>query len=103
MKALRPKERVDGEYLLFALRGLNRNLLNLVARSTHDTRKIETDKLMALEVPVPSLQGQAAMVDDLKRLRDLVAAAVGRAERIRSDIDAVVRSSLDQVFAPAAV
>jgi type I restriction enzyme S subunit len=101
MKALHPNRRVDGEYLLFALRGMNRSLLNLVARSTHDTRKLETDKLLALDVPVPSLAEQGAIVRELKRLRDSVAEATARAAVIRSDIGAMVRSAVDQAFVPA--
>jgi type I restriction enzyme S subunit len=100
MKALHTRE-IDAEYLLFALRGLNRALLALVAKSTHDTRKLETDKLLAFPVPVPSRGEQATIVAYLKKLRDTLDAAAERAAKARTDLDVLARVALARAFAPA--
>lgn len=102
MKALHARE-VDAEYLLFALRGLNRRLLALVAKSTHDTRKLETDKLLAFPVPVPSSKEQAAIVAYLKKLRDSLDAASERASAAGKEIEMLARVALTRAFAPAGV
>jgi restriction endonuclease S subunit len=100
MKALHAGD-VDAEYLLFALRALNRGLLALVAKSTHDTRKLETDKLLSFPVPVPSRDEQVAIVAYLKRLRDTLAAASERAAAAGKELDLLARVALSRAFAPA--
>ncbi len=100
MKALHAGD-VDAEYLLFALRALNRGLLALVAKSTHDTRKLETDKLLSFPVPVPSRDEQVAIVAYLKRLRDTLAAASERATAAGKELDFLARVALSRAFAPA--
>lgn len=100
MKALHAGD-VDAEYLLFALRALNRGLLALVAKSTHDTRKLETDKLLSFPVPVPSRDEQVAIVAYLKRLRDTLAAASERASAAGKELDFLARVALSRAFAPA--
>lgn len=100
MKALHATE-IDAEYLLFALRARNRGLLALVAKSTHDTRKLETDKLLAFPVPVPSREEQIAIVAYLKKLRDTLATALARAGTAREELDLLARVALARAFAPA--
>ncbi len=100
MKALHATE-IDAEYLLFALRARNRGLLALVAKSTHDTRKLETDKLLAFPVPVPSREEQIAVVAYLKKLRDTLATALARAGTAREELDLLARVALARAFAPA--
>lgn len=69
MKALIPSREVLPEYLSTVLWAKNSELLNLVEKSTHDTRKLETEKLLAFEIPVPtSLEDQRAIVSELDKL-----------------------------------
>jgi restriction endonuclease S subunit len=100
MKALHAGD-VDAEYLLFALRALNRGLLALVAKSTHDTRKLETDKLLSFPVPVPFRDEQVAILAYLRRLRDTLAAASERANAASKELDLLARVALSRAFAPA--
>ena len=100
MKALHAGD-IDAEYLLFALRALNRGLLALVAKSTHDTRKLETDKLLSFSVPVPSHDEQVAIVAYLKKLRDTLAAASERATAAGKELEVLARVALSRAFAPA--
>jgi type I restriction enzyme S subunit len=101
MKALHARDSIDAEYVLIALRALNRDLLALVAKSSHDTRKLETSKLLAYEVPLPSLTDQQAIVRDLKLLRDRVEEALGQAQASRDDLRVLPRRILSEAFRPA--
>jgi len=47
IKALLPNGRILPEYLCNVPRALNRELLGFVEKSTHDTRRLETDKLLS--------------------------------------------------------
>lgn len=58
MKALIPSAALSTDFLASALWALNRDVLDLVDRSTHDTRKLLTDKLEALPIPVPPLTAE---------------------------------------------
>src|SRR3546814_15193259 len=69
MKALIPKDGIISEYIALVLNGSKRRILGVVARSTHGTCRLETDKL--LSIPIRKLQ-----VRDNRRL---VAKEIGRA------------------------
>ncbi|MEX2310572.1 MAG: restriction endonuclease subunit S [Pirellulales bacterium] len=98
MKALTPQPGLAAEYLCAILWALNDQALALVDRSGHDTRKLNTSKLEALEIPVPPepeqrrivayLDGLQAMVDELKRLQADSAA----------ELDALLPAILDRAF-----
>jgi type I restriction enzyme M protein len=94
MKALTPVEDISAEYLCAVLWALNGELVDLVERSTHDTRKLQTPTLLAFEVPVPSPEDQGKIVD-------LLAAAHVRHETIRA-LCGEVRLSL-QALEPASL
>lgn len=98
MKALVAKPGLAPEYLCNVLWALNGQLLNLVEKSTHDTRKLETPKLLDFAVPVPPLEEQRRIVahlDDLQakadRLKDLQA-------KTAAELDALLPSILDKAF-----
>jgi type I restriction enzyme S subunit len=99
MKALHPKPNVNPEYLLFALRAMNRGLLALVAKSTHDTRKLETDKLLSFHVPVAPPDEQVAIVSELKQLRDSLTGAKEHAAAVAKELEVLKRVILSQAFA----
>lgn len=98
MKALVPNEKITSEYLCNVLWALNYSLIELVEKSTHDTRKLETPKLLNFKIPVPSLPEQRrivayldelqAKVDEMKRLR----------ENAIAELDALLPSILDKAF-----
>ena len=48
----------SAEYLSAWFWVYNLDVLNLAEKSSHDTRKSETTKLLAIEVPLPSLSEQ---------------------------------------------
>jgi restriction endonuclease S subunit len=63
MKALLPDERVLPEYLNELLRVCRYELCQLVSRSTHDTRKLETETLLDFPIPVPPIETQRLFVE----------------------------------------
>lgn len=54
MKALVPAGDVPVEFLQWALLSQHQNLLRLVSTAAHGTRKLDTDALTALQIPVPT-------------------------------------------------
>lgn len=98
MKALVPNKSILSEYLCKILWAMNHLLHELVQKSTHDTRKLETPKLLNFKIPVPPLPEQhrivayldnlQAKVDTLKRLQTETAA----------ELDALLPSILDKAF-----
>lgn len=72
MKALRCGERLNVEYLFWALTGFAKTFSSLAQESAHGTRKMETDTLKKFWFPVPPLQEQIAIALHLeKRLEKL--------------------------------
>lgn len=53
MKALIPNTNIIGNYLLWLLRVLHPQLLSLVSTAAHGTKKLDTELLMSLQIPVP--------------------------------------------------
>lgn len=98
MKALVPDKSVIPEYLCSALWALNHLLLELVEKSTHDTRKLETPKLLNFEIPLPTVSEQrqiVAYLDDLQAKADVLKRL--QAETA-SELDAMLPSILDKAF-----
>jgi type I restriction enzyme, S subunit len=98
MKALIPCAEVDAAYLCTALWALNSDVLELVDRSSHDTRKLMTDKLRALRIPVPSLKEQRAIVAELDALQSKVEAVMALQAKAALELDAMLPAILDEAF-----
>jgi len=98
IKALIPNGTLTSEYLCCVLWALNRELLGLVEKSTHDTRRLETLKLLNFRIPVPSLPEQQSIVN---RLNDLQA-KVNTLKRLQvetaEELNALLPSVLDKAF-----
>ena len=65
MKALAPKKELLPEFLSAMFWAYNSRLLGLVEKSTHDTRKLETAKLLDSKITVPPLPEQRRIVAEL--------------------------------------
>jgi type I restriction enzyme M protein len=77
MKALISLGEVSPDYLCAVLWALNDDLVALVQRSTHDTRRLQTPVLLGFEIPLPT-------VADQQKVTDLLADVHRRHQKIRA-------------------
>lgn len=98
MKALVPNEALSAEYLCSVLWALNDQVLNLVEKSSHDTRKLETSKLINFNIPVPSHKEQQDVVNQLDELQHKSDALKHLQSETAAELDALLPSVLDKAF-----
>jgi type I restriction enzyme S subunit len=98
MKALSPCPRLLSEFLCSVLWSRNSELVGLVERSTHDTRKFETGKLLAFELAVPPISQQQRIVSELDALQAQVGALTKLQNDTAAELDAVLPSVLEGLF-----
>ncbi|AFZ13445.1 restriction modification system DNA specificity domain protein [Crinalium epipsammum PCC 9333] len=98
MKALLPKEDIKPEFLCYVLWAFNDSLLELVEKSTHDTRKLETSKLLNFQIPVPSLAEQDRIVAYLNQLQTKVDTMKRYREDALKELNALLPSILGKAF-----
>lgn len=67
MKALIPNHEINGEYLLYCLKGMRDNMLDLVESSAHGTKCLRTEQFDRMELPLPPLNEQLNIVSQLKK------------------------------------
>lgn len=98
MKALVPNETITPEFLCAQLWSRNRELVGLVAKSTHDTRKFESDVLLAVPIVVPSLPDQRRIVAELDALTGAVDGLTRLQAETATELDALLPTILDRAF-----
>ncbi|WP_426437447.1 restriction endonuclease subunit S [Bradyrhizobium genosp. P] len=98
MKALIPCADLDASYLSSVLWALNPDVLELVDRSTHDTRKLLTEKLAAFPIPVPPLSEQRRVITELDALQAKVDAVKALQAETAAQLDALLPAILDRAF-----
>ncbi len=98
MKALLPNEDILPEYLCSAFWALNRHVLELVEKSSHDTRKLRTPTLLDFRLPVPSLPEQQRIVAYLDNLQAKVDSLKRLQAETAAELDALLPSVLDRAF-----
>ena len=81
-----------------ALWAWNAQILECVEKSTHDTRKFETAKLVGIRMAVPPIPEQRRILKDLDALkRDVDELKEAQAETA-AELDALLPSILDRAF-----
>jgi type I restriction enzyme, S subunit len=98
MKALIPNNKILPQFLSAFFWGTNAAILDLVEKSTHDTRKLETGKLLAIDVPVPPLSEQHRILAELDKLQSQVDALSKIQAQTATELDALLPSVLDKAF-----
>lgn len=68
MKAFRPNGRALPKFVQLCLQHQERQLLRVVNTATHGTKKLDTDTLLAVSVPLPDLETQQALGDAVSDL-----------------------------------
>ncbi len=98
MKALLPKPVLTPEYLCEMFWAYNSRILGLVEKSTHDTRKLETSKLLDSKIPVPPLSEQRRILDELNAMRSEVDTLKHIQAETAAELDALLPAILDRAF-----
>jgi len=92
MKALRPTRGLLPEYLCHALWGFNDEILGLVDRSGHDTRKLTTGRLADFRFPMPPIADQRRVVRFLDRALSVISGLRVRQEHTQATMDVLLSS-----------
>ncbi len=98
MKALIPLDGLTSEYLCSALWALNAKILGLIEKSSHDTRKLQTPKLLDFKIPLPSIDEQRRIVARLDELQARVDGLRRHQVRTAEGLDALLPAVLDRAF-----
>ena len=98
MKALVPKGDLLPEYLCAWFWANNSQMLELIEKSTHDTRKFRTDKLLGTSILVPPIAEQRRIVAELDALQFQVDALKRLQSETAAELDALLPSILDKAF-----
>ncbi len=98
MKALVPCNRLLPEYLCAGFWAMNDKLLALVEKSTHDTRKLLTERLVEFEIPLPSIAEQRRIVAHLDALSTKIASIESLQQQSAAQLHALLPSILDRAF-----
>ena len=100
VKALRPKNDVDGLFLALLLTGNKDRLLEMVTIAGHGTGKLDTDELKAMVLTLPCPAEQQRIADCLSTLDDLITAETQKLEALKTQ----KRGLMQQLFpSPEAV
>ncbi|SCC93480.1 Type I restriction-modification system (Specificity subunit) [Thiomonas sp. X19] len=88
MKALRPASCISAPYLQWVLKVNHAKLLGAVSTAAHGTKKLDTDALMAMPVPVPPPNLQQQFGARLLAVRSIVSQQREASVRAKSTFDA---------------
>lgn len=95
MKALRPASRIQATYLQWLLGVRHATLLGAVSTAAHGTKKLDTDALMAMLIPLPPLPLQRAFEGSVQRVLSIQSQQAQALTKASATFDAL----LSRVFA----
>lgn len=98
MKALIPQGQLNGEYLLFCLKGLRDSILDLVESSAHGTKCLRTEQFDRMPLPLPPFSEQLAIANklnnELRIVDDLILKAEAMIELARERRTALISAAV---------
>jgi type I restriction enzyme S subunit len=98
MKALIARPPLSSEFLLAWLIANERTLFERVGKSTHDTRKLESENLLSLPVPTLTSAEQAGFVDSFQGLRARISALEQRMAAVAAEGEQILPALLAEAF-----
>jgi len=98
MKGLVPHGGLSPEFLCAALWAWNPRIVALVEKSTHDTRKLTTDRLLDIRIPVPPLHEQQDIVAELEIYQKDLTKVESLQAHIGSEMEMLMPAILDRAF-----
>jgi type I restriction enzyme S subunit len=99
MKALRPREGLDAEYLAYMLGGASHELLARVEVAGHGTRRLKSESWQQLLVPVPAAAEQRRIVARVREALDRVNELANLAREAKQASNILVASLCTDTFA----
>jgi len=98
MKALVPNTQLQPEFLCAMFWAHNSRVLELVEKSTHDTRRLDIARLLQMRIPVPTMAEQGRIVSGLDAFR----AEIDKLKRVQREtaveLEALLPAVLDRAF-----
>lgn len=89
VKAILPHDSINPDYLAYWLKAHSNEVLALVTSASHGTKRLATDTFGNLDVPLPPLEEQSAIVEQLKSIDDLILrekSCIDRLERFKKGL-----------------
>lgn len=71
LRALVPRDGVDGRYLAYYLKASEQRVLELVDEASHGTKRLTSDRFERIDVPIPPLDEQRRIAEVLDRVEGL--------------------------------
>lgn len=90
MKALTPQIDTNSTYLLWLMKVSQPKLLNLVSTAAHGTKKLETERLEALPIPLPPLEAQAAFANQVAQIESIQTQQSAAFAKAKATFDALL-------------
>jgi type I restriction enzyme S subunit len=102
MKALMPFLPGLEVFLRLLLESSSQRILSVVTKSTHGTRKLETEVYENFVIPLPPLVEQAAIVERVEALMTTCRLLEAEIEQSRTHAAHLLQAVLKEAFAPSA-
>jgi type I restriction enzyme S subunit len=94
LKALQCRGDINPYFALYALADRSQLLLDLVDEATHGTKRLSSERLMAVVLPVPSIEEQEAIVHAVQDCDNRIEGERSHLERLRSTKERLARALL---------
>jgi type I restriction enzyme, S subunit len=98
IRALVPASGVEADFVLRCLQARRIEVLERVKESTHGTRRLESDDLFAIQIPLPEPEIQRNVAERIGEVLEKTDRVEGRVTSIRRRMDLVKRSVLAKAF-----
>lgn len=72
LKAVIPSEGIDSRFLFYAIRSVTPTIMGMVDEASHGTRRLQTQRLEELPIPIPTLPEQQTIASILGCLDDKI-------------------------------
>jgi type I restriction enzyme S subunit len=89
-KALIPNQGIDPFFLAYAIKAQTPTILNLVDAAGHGTGRLQTDRIAALKIPIPTNQSEQVQVASMVKSLDNKIAVN---DRIAGTVDSLLKAS----------
>jgi type I restriction enzyme S subunit len=97
IKALIPNSKLNSTYLLWMLRVLHPKLLGMVSTAAHGTKKLDTERLQSLDLPITPAPLQACFASRAASLVSIQSQQIAATQRAQKLFNALVAKVFSEV------